>query len=244
MKLANPLHYPLSMLIGAIALVIGIRIAKLPLWVMLPAAGAVTVAGASVRKGQQRETHNLENPTLEQELLSTRSQAKLLAEKAIDLRAEAARLLTDSLQVDLLAAVQLACDRAIELPKKIDALAQWMQSREALLSAEDLHQQFLGVQTRLQTSSGLVKVQLDYLAESLQHNIQLAQAGEDARQPQIASLSTLILDSAGVLQAMQNNLRSANLKDVQQILELRSLSNELSIFQENVDLLVSYPSPH
>jgi len=243
MKLANPLFYPLPILVSAIALVIGVRVVKLPSWVMLPVAGAIAVTGAALRKGQEPETLNLENPALERELLAIRQQAKLLAEKASELRAEAARLLTDSLQVELLASVQFACDRATDLPQKIDALAQRMQGSDSLLSVADLRQQLAGVQAKLQSSSGVVKAQLNTLVESLQHNIQLAQAGEDSRQAQVASLSTLILDSAGVLQAMQNKLRSVNLTDAQQTLELRSLSDELSIFQENVDLLVSQSSP-
>ncbi len=243
MKLANPLYYPLPMLIGAIALVISVRVAKLPSWVALPVAGAIALTGAALRKGQEPETLNLENPALERELIAVQQQAKQLAEKAIELRTEAARLITDSLQMDLLASVQLACDRVIELPQKIDALAPRMQGSDSLLSVEDLRRQLVGVQTRLPSSSGIVKAQLNKLAESLQHNIQLAQAGEDYRQAQVASLSTLILDSAGVLQAMQNKLRSANLADAQQSLEVRSLSDELSLFQENVDLLVSQSSP-
>lgn len=243
MKLANPLYYPLPILIGAIALVLGVRVAKVSSWVMLPVAGAIATAGAAVRKGQEPEAFNLDNPALERELLAVRQQAKRLAEKAIDLRAEAARLITDSLQLELLASVQFACDRATELPQKIDALAQRMQGSDSLLSPEDLRQQLVSVQTKLKTSSGVIKEQLNKLSESLQHNLQLAQAGEDSRQAQVASLSTLILDSAGVLQAMQNKLRLPNLTDAQQTVELRSLSDELRIFQENVDLLMTPSSP-
>jgi hypothetical protein len=243
-KFANPLYYPLPMLIGAIALVFSIRVAKLPSWVALPAAGAIAFTGAAFRKGQEPEMLNLENPELERELLSVQQQARLLAEKAIALRAEAARLITDSLQMDLLASVQLACDRSTELPQKINALAQRMQGSDSLLSVDDLRKQLSGVQNRLQTTrSGLVREQLEYLAESLEQNIQLVQTGEDARQAQVANLSTLVVDSAGVLQALQNKLRSANLADAQQSLELRSLSDELSLFQENVDLLMSQSSP-
>ncbi|NJR66187.1 MAG: hypothetical protein HC772_14070 [Leptolyngbyaceae cyanobacterium CRU_2_3] len=138
MKLANPLYYPLPVLAGAIALVLGVRVAKLPSLVVLPVAGAIAVVGASFRKGQEPETLNLENPELERELLAVRQQAKLLAEKAMELRTEAARLITDSLQLELLATVQYACDQATALPRKIDELAQRMQGSDSLLSAEDL----------------------------------------------------------------------------------------------------------
>ena len=244
MKFANPFYYPLPMLLSAIALVFSVRVAKLPTWVALPVAGVIAVTGAAFRKGQEPEALNLENPALERELIAVQQQAKQLAEKAIELRTASARLITDSLQMDLLASVQFACDRATELPQKIGSLVQRMQGSDSLLSVDDLRKQLSGVQSRLQTThSGLVKEQLEYLAESLEQNIELVQAGEDARQAQVANLSTLVVDSAGVLQAMQNKLRSANLADVRQGLELQSLSNELSLFQENVDLLVSQPSP-
>lgn len=239
MKLANPLDYPIAVLAGATALVVGVRIAQLPSIVMLPVAAAVATAGAVVLKSREPEHFNLDNPQLERELQSVRASARALADKANALRLEAARLLSDSFAIELLAAVQLACDRAVELPAKIDQLARRLQGSDSLLSANDLQQQLGEVQSRLKSSSGAAQEQLSKLATSLKRNIQLARQGQDARQAQVVSLSTLILDSAGVLQEMQNRLRTADLADAAQTLELRSLSDELRMFQENVDLLVS-----
>lgn len=236
--MANPLHYPLAVLAGAIALVIGVRVARLPSIVMLPAAAAIATAGAMVLKSQEPE-RLLDNPELERELQAVRTSAKALVDRANILRLEAAKLLTSADQIDLLAAVQYACDRAVELPAKIDQLARRMQGADSLLSVDELQRQLAQVQTQLQSSSGVAREQRGKLAASLRRNIQLARQGQDARQAQVASLSTLILDSAGVLQAMQNRLRTANLADVAQILELRSLSDELRVFQENVDLLIT-----
>jgi hypothetical protein len=238
MNLANPLFYPLPVLVGSIALITGVRLAKLPSEIMLPVAGSIAVAGAAIRKSQEPERLHLDNPELERELQGVQQQAKVLAEKAGELRSEAVRLLTQSTQVELLAAVQSACDRANELPGKVDRLIQRLRGSDSLLSVDDLHKQLMEVQTKLHASSGVAREQLTKLAESLNRNIQLAREGQDARQAQIANLSALILDSAGVLQAMQNKLRSLDLSDAEQRLELRSLSDELSIFQENVDLLV------
>ena len=56
---------------------------------------------------------------------------------------------------------------------------------------------------------------------------------------QVVSLATLIQDTAGVLQELQNKLREADLNDSTQTLELRSLGEQLNSFQENVDLLIS-----
>ena len=239
MKLANPLYYPMAVLAGAITLVAGVRVAQLPSVVMLPTAAAIASVGASLLKSREPETFNLDNPELEQELQSVRTSAKVLADKANALRLEAAQLLTDAFQMELLASVQYACDRAGELPAKIDQLARRLQGGDSLLSVSDLQQQMALVQEKLRSSTGVAGVHLTKLAESLRRNIQLARQGQDARQAQVVSLSTLIQDSAGVLQELQNKLRNFDLTDSAQTMELRSLSDELSSFQENVDLLVS-----
>jgi hypothetical protein len=141
--------------------------------------------------------------------------------------------------MDLLVMVQAACDRAVELPAKIDQLSRRMHGADSLLAVKDLQQQLTEVSSRIPASSGVARDQLNRLANSLRQNIQLAQQGEDARQAQVLSLSTLILDSAGVLQGMQNQIRTANLADGSEAEELRSLSNEFSLFQEHIGLMVN-----
>jgi hypothetical protein len=236
MKLANPLRYPLAVLAGAVVLVAGVRLANLPSWVALPMAAAIATGGAMVQKNSE-PVPILENPALDQELTSARLQATNLAAKANSLRQEASRLLTEANQMDLLVMVQSACDRAVELPAKIDQLTRRMHGADSLLAVEDLQQQLSEVTTRIPASSGVARDQLNRLADSLRHNIQLARQGEDARQAQVLSLSTLILDSAGVLQGMQNQIRTANLTDASQAEELRSLSNEFSLFQDHIGLI-------
>jgi uncharacterized membrane protein len=238
MKLANPLHYPLAVLAGAVVLVAGVRLAKMPFPIALPVATGMTLGGAVLLKAREPEVPILENPELEQELQSARQQARVVAEKAIALRQEATRLLTDTLQVDVLASVQYTCDRAGELPQKIDALAQRLRGTDSLLEVDDLQRQLTAVDYKLRTSSGVVQEQLQRLAESLRRNIQLAQQGQDTRQAQIASLSTLILDCTGVLQSMQNQIRTIDFTDATQMADFRALSDELNRFQENVDLLL------
>ncbi len=238
MKLANPLYYPLPALVGAITLVAGIRLAKLPSYVVLPVASAVAVGGAAFRKSQLPPALNLNNPALEAELLALQQQAQTLTLKAEDLRLEAARLLTHSSQMDLLAAVQLTCDQVRDLPAKITQVSQRMQGQDSLLSVQDLQRQLAKVEAKLQSSSGVMADQLTQLAASLRQNIQLSEAGRDARQAQVANLSTLVLDSAGRLQKLQNHLRTADLANAQQTTELRSLSDELSLVQTSLDLLI------
>ncbi|OLP18872.1 hypothetical protein BST81_08110 [Leptolyngbya sp. 'hensonii'] len=239
MKLANPLHYPLAVLAGGILLVVGVRIVNLPGAVVLPLSAAVATVGALVLKAREPETLGLENPALEREILAAKEQARALAARAHDLRSEASRLLTHSTQMELLSVVQYACDRACELPNKIDELAHKFRGSASLLSATDLQNQLHKAQDRLRkTVDGPAREQLLQLTQSLKHNIQLAQQGQDAREAQVVSLARLIFDSAGVLQSMQNQLRTANLQDTAVVEDLQTLGDELKLFQENVDLLV------
>lgn len=240
MQIANPLLYPLAVLAGGITLMVGVRFAQLPGVVMLPVAAGVATVGASWLKSREAsETSDLNNPELAKELQTVRDRAKFLADRAIALRQEARKLLTNSIELELLATVQYTCDCAGELPVKIDQLAKRLEGSDSLLSVSDLQQQLLEVQNKLQSSSGIAREHLTQLAKSLQRNIKLAQQGQDTRQAQVVSLSTLIQDTAGVLQELQNKLRHADLNDSSQAIELRSLSEQLSSFQENLDLLIS-----
>jgi hypothetical protein len=239
-KLANPLYYPISVLAGGVVLVVGVRLMGLSNIVILPAAALVTTAGATVLKSREPDEQKLAHQQLQRELQLMQASGKSLAEKAEVLRQEANQLLTrSSFQLELLIAIQEACDRAIELPAKIDQLASRLQGANSLLSVSELQQQLLEVQTKQQASSGVAHQHLNQLANSLKRNIQLAQEGQDTRTAQIVSLYTLIQDAAGVLQQLQNKLRTSDLTNSEQVNELQSLSAELNSFQENVDILVS-----
>jgi fructose-specific phosphotransferase system component IIB len=239
-KLANPLYYPVSVLAGGIVLVVGVRLIGLSNVVILPAAAVVTTAGTAILKSREPDPQKLAKHQRQRELQMMQSSGKNLAEKAEILRQEANQLLTtDSSQLELLTAVQYACDRAIDLPAKINQFTGQLQSPNSLLSISELQQQLLEVQTKQRSSSGVARQHLDQLAESLKRNIQLAQQGQDTRTAQITSLYTLIQDAAGVLQQLQNKLRTSDLTNSEQVNELQTLSAELNSFQENVDILVS-----
>lgn len=242
-KLANPLHYPLAVLVGGMVLFGGVRLAKLPSVVMLPAAAAIATLGASILKGREPVSLGLDNPRLEQELQKTRQQALQLTQQAKALQAEAQQLLTDAHQMELLGGVQYACDRTQELPAKIDQLAQRLQGKDSLLSVNDLQQQLQVAQKRQRESTGVAQEQWAKLAVSLQRNIDLARQGEDAREAQVVSLSTLILDAGGVLQQLQNQLRTADLASSGTAETVRGLSEEFSRMQENMDVLIAEGSP-
>ena len=239
MKLANPLYYPLAVAVGGFILVLGVRLVNLPLALALPISAAIATSGAIFLKRNEPESLGIDDPELEQDIVGVKQQAQALTQQAQMLRAESSNLLTEAEQMDLLVAVQYACDRASEFPSKIDLLVQKFKGGNALLSIQDLEQQLLKVNQKLRSSSGVAATQLQTLAVGLQRNIELVRGGESARQAQVASLATLIVDASGVLQELQNKLRVVNLTDLQQTAELRSLTDELSCFQENAELLVA-----
>lgn len=239
MKLANPLHYPLAVAIGGLVLFLGVRVGNMPVAVALPISAAIATSGAIFLKRNEPESLGFDDPELEAEIVSVKQQAVALSQQAQMLRVESSKLLTEAEQMDLLVAVQYACDRASEFPSKIDLLVQKFKGGNALLSIEDLEQQLLKVNQKLRNSSGVSLTQLQALASGLQRNIELVRGGESAKQAQVASLATLIVDASGVLQELQNKLRVVNLSDLQQTAELRSLTDELSCFQENAELLIA-----
>lgn len=239
MKLVNPLLYPLAALAGGITLIVGVRVIHLPSAVVLPATILVTGASASWLHSRQNATSSLENPELATELQTICTSTRILAQQALALRQEATVLLTDSSGVDLLGSIQYACDRTLELPTKIDQLAVRLKGKDSLLSISDLQQQLSAVESQLQSGSGVAKEHLSRLATSLRRNLQLASQGQDSRQAQLISLATSIQDAAGVLQKLQNQLRSFQLNDSTQASELRSQTQQLLSYQESIDLLVS-----
>jgi chromosome segregation ATPase len=238
-KLANPLFYPASVFIGGLFLVVGVRLMRLPNPVVVPGAILIATLTASVLKTQTSPTIELDNPVLSRELQSIRSQAQQLWQQADALKVEATRLLTEAHQLELLGTVEYACDRIRELPTQIDQLALRLQGKDALLSVEDLKKQLQTVETKRRNSTGLAQTQWTNLANSLQRNLTLVQQGQDARQAQLVNLSTLIAEAGGVLQQLQNKLRSANLNQQMVTDELKALSEELSGMQENATLLMS-----
>ena len=234
-KLANPIYYPLAVLLGGITLVLGVRLLAIPNLIIIPTAAVITTAGATFLKSQQPDPEKL----LEQELEAIKSQARAVALSAETLRNEANQMLTNGeFQLELLVTVQSACDRAIELPDKIAALAHRLPASNSLLSAEELEQQLQQVNNQLQSSSGATRQQLVQLANSLNRNLELARRGQDTRQAQIINLQAIIQDSAGALQQLQNKLRTADLNNSEAIQELRDLSDQLNGYQESAQLLL------
>ncbi|WP_017293323.1 hypothetical protein [Geminocystis herdmanii] len=241
MKLVNPLNYPLGVLIGGIALFLGVRIANLSSFIMLPVSGSIVIISSMVlasKEKQVEEDIDIENTALETELDNAKNQAQLLIKKSESLRLEAEKLLQDSWQLDLLTTVQYMCDRTLELPEKIERLSRRLHGGDSLLSIDDLNKQLEEVQTKQKYSGGMALRQLKQIENTLQNNIELALEGQDAREAQVFSLVNIIIELGGILQNLQNKLRTSDLSNSEQIQELKSLSEELKNFQDNVDLLV------
>lgn len=226
------------MLAGGIVLVAGVRLIQLPNLITIPIAIGTTIAATAVLKSREPVTYDLENPELERELQSVRTTAIELAKKAEPLRQQAATLLTESFQMELLAAVQISCDRALALPVKVSDLAKHLQTSRSILSVDEIQQQLAEVQQKLRSSSGIAKHHLEQLSGSLQRNLQLALEGQDTRLAQIVNLSTLIQESAGVLQRLQNQLFTVDVNNPAKISELQALSDELLSLQENIELVM------
>lgn len=253
LNFANPLDYPLAMLVGGVLLVVGVRGVGWPSGVMLPVAGVSAIAVAGVRRSQEPETLDLGDAALEAQVYGVLDQARALRQQAEVLRQEAGDRLVEAHQMDLLVAVQLACDRAQDLPEQIQVMARQFQGQDALVSVRTLEQQLSQAQVQLRQSQGLAREQLQKLTQSLQRNIALAQQGQDVRQAQVISLSTLILQTTEVLQRLQIQLRRSDLHPhpeghpttdspnplAAEIDDLIALSEALAGCQKNLDVLMS-----
>ncbi|BAC91397.1 substrate-binding domain-containing protein [Gloeobacter violaceus] len=235
MRPLNPLSVPLAVLAAAVVLV-GLRLAGLSPWVAIP----LGVLAAWVFAPLLAKRRGGVNPALERELEAARTRARELAQKADGLYTEAFGLLAAPAQVEALGIVQHACNRVRDLPARVEQLSARLQGEDSLLCAEELEAQLREVERRAEGRRGAAREQLDGLSVSLRRNIGLAREGRDVRLGQVAALATLILDTAGALQAIQNRLRTA---DLPQLDDLRSLDEQLSALAQNVELLVAEPEP-
>ena len=160
MKLVNPLHYPMAMLAGGIILVVGVRVAGWSNVVVLPAAVAVTTAGAALLKTQETSPEATSRKAIDQELKAIRNTVWTVAERASSLKLEAEALLKNSSQIELLSAVQYSCDRAAELPEKVEEMTSRLEGSEAVLSLDQLEKQLADLQAKLESSGGMARQQL------------------------------------------------------------------------------------
>jgi hypothetical protein len=239
-KIANPFYYPVSVLIGGLALVLGIRWLGMPNLVILPSSVALTVLSATGLKARELDPKEILKRQLTQQLEEVRHLSEQLGQKTETLRQEANQKLSQNqFELDLLIAVQEICDFNQEIPKIIAEIEQKFSKNESVLSIEQLNHQLLEVNKKVTSSSGSVRKQLEQLAVSLERNLNLAKTGEDTRQAQIFNLHRIIQDAAGSLQQLQNQLRTANLSKTEDIQTLKFLTEEIKNQQEQFAILVN-----
>lgn len=239
-KLANPLEYPLAVLAGGVLLIIGGRFAEVPPALMVPLSLAFATGGAIVLKSREPERLKLGDPLLEREIMQIKQSALALVKRAEALRQEASNLLINADQMDLLISVQYACDRVVELPYKIDEIALRLGKNESLLSIAELEQQIQQLALKRQSvTSAAGRARLDRLLDTLRQNLELAREGQDSRQIQLASLIQMVTESGGLLQQMQNKIRTIGTNSAIAIDELQELSNQLNSYQENVTMILT-----
>lgn len=240
MKIANPLNYPLAILIAGISLFLGVKIVKLSNFIIVPSSIAIAVIGSTFLANNHQQNNSkidLDNKALESELNQAKKEAQLLVNKAENLRLEAKKLLHDSWQMELLTAVEYSCDRTLELPQKIEDLSRKLSGGDSLLSVEELQEKLANIKKKKKSAEGVALEKLQQIELSLIRNISLAKEGQSAREAQVFSLTNIITESAGILQQLQNKLRTADLTNSQELNDLQALSQELVTLQENAYLL-------
>ena len=239
MPLVNPLHYPTAIFSAALVLVLGVRVWGLPRWLMVPVAVVMALGGSWLLREAQQPL--FADPALTREIQQLRQQVNSLVQAAQKVQAEAARLLVDDPDLDLLVAVQEVCQQVQSLPQAVDQRVQrlYQTDYDAVLSVADLEKQLAQVRRQKRRVGPLAGAQLDRLEATLVRNIELAQRGQDTRLAQIAALVTLVQDTAGVLQQLQNQLRTFDIRNQQQLQQVRSLSETLQDFERQMTILVT-----
>lgn len=236
MALVNPLHYPLAVFLGVVVWVVGVRVWFWPRLVVLPVGVLVTLAVSWWL--HQRESQAVLDPAVARQVQQLRQQVQALVAGAERVRAEAARLLAEAPDWDLLVTVQEVCDQVQTLPQAVEQQLQRLQQLdEAVLSVRALEQQLAQVRRQQRQASPPAAAQFEQLAATLERNIQLAQAGQDTRLAQLAALATLVQETAGVLQQLQNHLRAIDLGNQRQVAEVRTLSDTLRSLEQQMTIL-------
>ncbi|EAW38487.1 hypothetical protein [Lyngbya sp. PCC 8106] len=81
-KLANPIYYPIAVLMGGITLIAGVRLVGLSNKIILPTVAVVTVVTASVLKSREPEAKKIAQQQLPQEVELLKVSSQNLAIKA------------------------------------------------------------------------------------------------------------------------------------------------------------------
>ncbi len=234
LRLTNPLNYPLAIAGSMLILFAGVRIIGLPSFLVLPTSviAGFLAAGFLHQREYSRQSSSIGNESLAKELEGAKQEALNLIEKAEELRQEAQNLLREASQMDLLTSVEYMCDRILELPQKIEELSSRLSGDDTLLSLENLEAKLRENRIRQRNATGVALEKLKQIEMNLLRNIQLTKQAKSAREAQVFSVTNMITEAEGILQEIQNKLRTADLQNTSTLSELQELAQQLSELQE------------
>ncbi len=243
MPLINPLHYPTAIFCAALVLVVGVRVFWLPRWLMLVVAVVIALGGSWLLHWREAQHLPLADPALSREIRELRQQVAFLVQAAQQVQAQAARLLVDAPDLDLLVAVQEVCQQVQSLPQAVEQRVQqlYQTDYDAVLSVADLEKQLAQVRRQKQRVGQLAGAQLEQLEATLVRNLEYARMGQDTRIAQITALMTLVQNTAGILQQLQNQLRTFDIQNQEQLQHVHRLSETLQGFEQQMTMLVTRP---
>ena len=191
----NPLHHPAAMAIAGAVLVTSVRVFMVSWWLALPLA---LLAGFTIAHQRRESTP----PSLSRRSLQ-------LAQAARHLAYESSQRLSRAEDLGRLSAVQLCCQRVMELPPRLNALqADPAATERSLLSADNLEKRLRHEQRQLLHDRGTaLGRQRQRLVQQLERNLRLAQQGVAAGRLWAMAMAELLEGVAGDLQTLQVNLR-------------------------------------
>ena len=199
--LTDPLRHPLAMAAAGAVLVIGVKL--LPWgWLLAPPLALLVAFGMA----HQRRQATL--PDLIRRALQ-------LAAGADAVSAEAGQRLIQVGSIGRLTAIQICCQRVVDLPAKLERLGAAGTAdapRSTLLSTRNLEQRLRQERQRLAREAGSdLKRQRERLVTQLERNLALAQQGMEAGSLRVMAVSEHLESVAGDLQELQVQLRQPEL---------------------------------
>ena len=229
----NPLHYPLIVALSAALLVIGTRIFFLPKTLMLVLAVALALVMTYVRN-----LRDAKNTPLQREINQIKQRSFKIVEQAHQLRQDAAKLLTRTEQMGLLTAIEYACDGIDGLPDEIAKSTDRLLDMSDLSLTADFELQLAEAKARLPESQGVAQTQLQKLISNLEENLELAKQGQANKEAQVYAIANQLVETVAVIQQLQTEIATKDLSELNNINQLSLLSDELTGFQQNLNLLI------
>lgn len=206
----NPLDDPLAMAVGALLLVLLVRLGQLPLALGL-LVGVIATLGIAALRARHRPRSRFErlhDQRLEAGIDTALARATELAQQAGTLRQEALVRFTDPGHLEALGTVQLCCDRLAALPERLRERRPLLDSGGGvLLPAENLAGRLAKEEQALrQESEGPLLQERRRLVEQLRRNLEAARLGMDEREARLLALATRLEAIDGGLHQLRRQI--------------------------------------